>query len=88
LIIDAKKLPKGCIWRFRKEGDFITKFGGGTQKLKTYLLQKKIPLRLRDSIPVLALEDEIFVVAGIDISEKVKIDDSTQSAYLISINKK
>ncbi len=88
-IIDGKKLPKGSVWRFRKEGDFITKFGGGTQKLKTYLLQKKIPLRQRDNIPVLAFGDEIFVVAGIDISEKVKIDNSTESAYLISVlNKK
>lgn len=88
LIIDGKKLPKGSVWRFRKEGDFITKFGGGTQKLKTYLLQKKVPLRQRDNIPVLAFENEVFVVAGIDISEKVKIDDTTTNAYLISTTKK
>lgn len=87
LIIDGKKLPKGSIWRFKKEGDFISKFGGGTQKLKTYLLQKKVPLRQRDTIPVLAFGNEIFVVAGIDISEKVKIDDKTTNAYLISVKK-
>lgn len=84
LIIDSKKLPPKCVWRFRQEGDFITKFGGGTQKLKTYLIQKKIPLRKRDGIPVLALENEIFVVAGVDISDNVKIDESTTSAYTIS----
>lgn len=87
LIIDGKKLPKDSIWRFRKDGDFINKFGGGTQKLKTYLLQKKVPLRQRDNIPVLAKDDEVFVVAGIDISEKVKIDNDTTSAYIISIKK-
>ena len=85
LIIDGKKLPKNSTWRFRKEGDFITKFGGGTQKLKTYLLQKKVPLRQRDIIPVLAFEDEIFVVAGVDISDKVKIDSTTTSAYEIFV---
>lgn len=85
LIIDGKKLQKNSTWRFRKEGDFITKFGGGTQKLKTYLLQKKVPLRQRDIIPVLAFEDEIFVVAGVDISDKVKIDSTTTSAYEIFV---
>lgn len=85
LIIDGKRLPKNSVWRFRKEGDFITKFGGGTQKLKTYLLQKKVPLRQRDLTPVLAFEDEVFVVAGVDISEKVKIDETTTSAYEITV---
>ena len=86
LIIDAKKLPQDIEWRYRKEGDFITKFGGGTQKLKTYLSQKKIPLRQREDIPVLASLNEVFVVAGVGISDKVKIDESTKSAYIIKVN--
>lgn len=83
LIIDAKKLPKNVAWRFRREGDEITKFGGGTQKLKTYLSQKKIPLRQRDTIPVLASDSEIYVVAGVGISDKVRIDETTKQAYKI-----
>ena len=85
LVIDGKKLPKDASWRFRREGDQIEKFGGGTQKLKTYLSQKKIPLRQRDFIPVLAVDDEIYVVAGVGISEKVKIDETTKQAYGISV---
>ena len=86
LIIDGKKLPKDIEWRYRREGDVITKFGGGTQKLKTYLTQKKIPLRQRDDIPVLASLNEIFVVAGVGISDKVKIDENTKVAYTIKVN--
>ena len=86
LIIDGKKLPKDIEWRYRREGDVITKFGGGTQKLKTYLAQKKIPLRQRDDIPVLASLNEVFVVAGVGISEKVKIDENTKTAYIIKVN--
>lgn len=85
LIIDGKKLPKNCIWRFKEDGDFITKFGGGTQKLTTYLLQKKIPLRQRDNIPVLVFDKEVFVVAGVDISNNVKVDNDTKLAYVISV---
>lgn len=87
LIIDGKKLPKQAYWRFRNEGDVITKFGGGTQKLKTYLSQKQVPLRQRDSVPVLACENEIYVVAGVGISEKVKIDEKTKLAYTIEVKK-
>lgn len=85
LIIDAKKLPKEAAWRFKREGDQITKFGGGTQKLKTYLAQKKIPLRQRDFVPVLALGNEIYVVAGQGISDNVKIDETTKQAYIITV---
>ncbi len=82
-LIDVSKLPKNAIWRKRQEGDVITKFGGGTKKLKSFLIEKKVPARVRDSLPVLAFKNEIFAVAGVDISDKVKIDDSTKSAYAI-----
>lgn len=79
LFIDAKKLPKDATWRFRQEGDIFEKFGGGTKKLKSYMIDKKIPARKRDYIPVLASGNEVFVIAGVEVSEKVKVDDTTKS---------
>ena len=76
-------LPKNAVWRKRQEGDIITKFGGGTKKLKSFLIEKKVPARLRDALPVLACKNEIYVVAGVDISEKVKIDENTKWGYTI-----
>ncbi|MBE7074828.1 MAG: tRNA lysidine(34) synthetase TilS [Clostridiales bacterium] len=87
LYIDAKKLPKGAMWRFRKESDFIEKFGGGTKKLKSFLIDKKIPQRERDILPVLAFGNEIFAVAGVEISEKVKVEDGVKSALKIEVYK-
>lgn len=81
--IDASKLPKDVVWRTRKDGDMFEKFGGGNKKLKEYLIDKKIPARLRNEIPVLANDKEIFVVLGYEISNKVKVDDLTKSAYKI-----
>ena len=75
IYIDQKKVPKGAIWRYRKEGDVIEKFGGGTKKLKSFLIDKKIPQRERDFIPVLAFGNEVFAIAGLEISEKVKIEE-------------
>ena len=85
LICDKDKVPPTAVWRTRREGDYIVKFGGGTRKLKNYLIDKKVPIRIRDSIPVLADNDEILVVLGVDISDKIKIDDKTQHIYLIKM---
>ena len=81
--IDGDKLPKGAKWRTRKEGDNFAKFGGGSKKLKSFLIDQKVPARIRDFLPVLANENEIFVVGGIEISEKVKVDDNTKNIYKI-----
>lgn len=86
ILVDYRKVPKGAIWRFRQDGDVFTKFGGGTKKLKSYMIDKKIPSRLRDNIPVLAYENEVFAIAGIEISDKVKVED-IPNAYLITVKK-
>ena len=86
-LIDAKKLPKICVWRYRNEGDEFTKFGGGKKKLKSYLIDQKIPQRLRDFIPVLACGNQIYVIAGVEISNDVRIDENTKFAYSINIEK-
>ena len=87
LYIDYKKLPKEAVWRFRKEGDIIEKFGGGTKKLKSFLIDKKIPQRERELLPVLAYGNEVYVVAGIEISDKVKLEETTKSAIKIEVEK-
>lgn len=85
IYIDAKKLPKGAVWRFRKDGDIIEKFGGGTKKLKSYLIDKKIPQRERDTLPVLAYGNEVYAIAGVEISNKVRLDEGAQSAIKIEL---
>ena len=85
LYIDNHKVPKTASWRFRQDGDVFTKFGGGTKKLNSFLIDKKVPQRLRDFLPVLADGNEILAIAGIEISDKVKIDDLTTTAYKIEI---
>lgn len=75
LYFDYRKVPKTAVWRFREDGDSFEKFGGGSKKLKSYMIDKKIPQRKRDHIPVLADEKEVLVIAGVEISEKVKIEN-------------
>lgn len=85
LLIDANKVPQGAIWRFGQTGDVFTKFGGGTKKLNKYLIDKKIPSRVRANLPVLAKDNQILVVLGVEISDAVKIDQNTKHIFEISV---
>lgn len=73
LVLDASALPAGSVLRLRAKGDVFEKFGGGTKKLKAFLIDKKIPRRERDLLPVVACGGEVFAVCGVEISEKVMI---------------
>ena len=86
-IVDVTKIPKNAKWRFRKDGDVFEKFGGGTTSLSDYLIDKKVPIRLRNITPVLAVDSEILIIAGVEISKKVKVDDNTKLAYGINVVK-
>lgn len=85
LIFDFDKLPADAVWRVKQEGDVFCKFGGGTKKLKSYLTDKKIPSRIREKLPVLAKDSEIFAILGVEISDKIKIDENTKK--LVEITK-
>jgi len=74
---DLEKIPQTAVIRFKRDGDVFTKFGGGTKSLGDYLTDKKIPLRLRNFIPLIANGNEILVIFGVSISEKIKVGENS-----------
>ena len=87
-IIDASKLPNNAVWRTRQEGDTFAPLGlGGTKKLKEYFIDKKIPQRMRDEIPVLAVGNKILAIADIEIADELKVTDETKHFYKINYEK-
>ena len=87
LYFDFKKVPKDAIWRYKQENDTFTKFGGGSKKLKSYLIDKKVPKRIRDDMPVLVSGNEVYIIPGIEISDKIKIDEDTKQICRCEIKK-
>ncbi len=79
LFIDGDKVPQNAVLRYRKDGDFIEKFGGGSKSLGDFLTDKKVPLRKRDTLVLLACGEEVFAIFGVEISKKVAIDDDTEN---------
>jgi tRNA(Ile)-lysidine synthase len=90
LRFDEEKLPKGAVFRFRQDGDWIRRFGSGKKTLKKFFNEEKIPTAEREWLPMLAQADgnEVFAVCGVELSEKIKVDDGTKKAVYIAIRKK
>ncbi len=86
---DADKIPPSAVFRFRQEGDVIARFGGGTKTLKKFFNEEKTPTQEREYLPLIA-EDrgEVYAVCGVEISEKIKVDDKTKNQVYIQIKRK
>lgn len=82
----VSSIPKNCVFRHRRSGDRFTPYGGGEKSLKKYLIDKKVPRRLRNELVCLCNEDEVLAIIGMEISDKCKVKDG--EAYLIEVTKK
>lgn len=82
---DPDKVPPSAVLRTRKDGDKFQPYKGHTKNLGDWMTDKKIPLKDRDLIPVLADGSEILVVCGYEISDKVKVStDSKRICRMIT----
>lgn len=73
--------------RHRKDGDIIFPLGAkGSQKLKKYLNEKKIPNHEKDNIVLLCKKNEVLWAAGLGISEKIKVVN--KATHVIKLFKK
>lgn len=82
LRIDVTKLPPDAVFRLKRQGDVFTKFGGGSKTLKKYLIDKKISQRFRNGLILVASGNEVYVICGLEISDKVKVDDNSDTYYI------
>ena len=90
LKIDGDKLPRTATFRFRREGDFIQRFGGGRKTLKKFFNEEEIPVKERARLPLIADGEgsEVYVVCGVEISEKVKVARACENVLYISLKKR
>lgn len=75
-LADFSKIKEPLFLRSRQEGDRIVPFGmKESVKLKKYLINKGVPEHERDNLLLLTTENEILWVAGVGISEKLRVKD-------------
>lgn len=80
--VDYDKIDGQIEIRTRKTGDhFLTRKADGfygRKTLKEYMIDRKIPSRLRDSIPVIANGSKCIWLVGYRLSDDVMITDKTK----------
>ena len=72
--VDFEEIGLDFVVRTRRDGDFISPFGmPGTMKLKKYLNSKGIFQHDKDELILLAKDSQILWVAGVGLSDKLKV---------------
>ncbi len=85
---DYDTIKDGVVLRTRKTGDRIQVNPTGSKKLKDYMIDAKIPKEIRDTIPVIASENQILWVVGYRMSEAFKVTTETKTIMQITLSKK
>ncbi len=82
--LSVNALPAGLVVRTRRSGDRFFPLGApGSKKLKSVLIDKKIPRHLRD-MPLLCAGNEVYYAVGLTVSEKAKVRPETKEILHIT----
>ncbi|MFP4660656.1 MAG: tRNA lysidine(34) synthetase TilS [Halanaerobiales bacterium] len=86
-LADFNKLSLPLRVRNRQDGDFFIPFGmKGSKKLKDFFIDEKIPVELRDRIPlVVDSKGKILWIAGYRTDDRIKVEHSTEKILKLSI---
>ena len=85
LTFDVNKVPKGAVVRTRMEGDKFKRYGGGTKSLSDYLTDVKMPSYMRAKLLVIAKDNIVYAVLGVEVSDEIKVTEETENIYLINV---
>lgn len=77
-VTDVDGLMSPVCVRRRRAGDSIRLENGGRQKLKSLLIDRKIPRALRDRVPIFTAGGEIFWVGGVRRAAVALVTEETR----------
>lgn len=83
---DYDKIKKSMVIRTRRTGDYLTVDSRLSKKtLKAYMIDQKIPQRLRDQLPLLAEGNHILWIIDGRISEYYKVSEHTKHILKVQL---
>jgi tRNA(Ile)-lysidine synthetase-like protein len=85
--LDADKIAAPLCLRPRREGDWLRPLGlgGRRQKLRDFLINRKIPQAERATLPLLVCGQEIVWVVGWDVDEHYAIGEATERVLVVEV---
>lgn len=82
---DYGKIKGNLVLRTRKAGDYIYLKGlKGKKKLKDVFIDMKVPRDIRDTVPILAIGNEVLIIVGLRSSESYKLDNETRKVLRVN----
>ncbi len=85
---DYDRIKGGLEIRNRKNGDRFVPFGmEGSKKLKDYLIDEKVPLDMRDNIPLLVDDENIIYVVGYRTSNIYRVRPETKRVLKVTVRR-
>lgn len=84
-LFDKDKLALPMYIRLRKQADRFTPYHGSTMKLKDLFINDRVPLRLRDRLPILCDQKNILWVIGSRRSNIGLIDSKTKEIIEVKV---
>jgi tRNA(Ile)-lysidine synthase len=82
---DADALPSMLTVRARRRGDRLTPFGHGERRLKTLLIDAKIPRWERSRIPVIEAAGEIVWIGGLRRGAVAPLTEATRRVLQLAL---
>jgi tRNA(Ile)-lysidine synthase len=74
--------------RNRRTADRFQPLGmSADKKLKDFLIDRKIPVEVRDSLPLLVWNNQIVWVGGVEVSERFKVTDSGAELFEVRLER-
>ncbi len=84
---DYHRLEPPLLVRNFRAGDCFQPLGmEGMKKIKDYFIDKKLPRRMRDRIPLLISNNKIIWVVGFRIDHRVRIDEGTVKVLEVEVS--
>src|SRR5262245_48354818 len=82
--LDADLLPGPLLIRPRRPGDRFVPLGApGTRKVKSFLIDRKVPVNERGRIPLVLSGDRIAWVVDHEIDDRFKVTDATRRILVL-----
>ncbi|MDP1808788.1 MAG: tRNA lysidine(34) synthetase TilS [Actinomycetota bacterium] len=84
LVVDADKIDWPLEIRPRRPGDWFVPLGmTGKKKLHDFLVDEKVPRRLRDSVPIFVDRKKLAAVGNLRIDERAKVSARTKQVAIL-----
>ena len=84
--VDGSKMLANVIVRSRETGDRFVPYGlKGSKKLQDFLVDAKVPLDERDSVPIVESGGRIIWVAGLRVDDRAKVTEKTKKIVKLEL---